>query len=110
MRRKPGWNDTLHPAKHADPSDSGTRNRYSSQWNVLVRRGFHTFNPSHHSITLGCRQPKTIRVVGVTSHYTQSLVVAITLNPTSVVGGGEGGAQGRAGTACVEGGFRRNGA
>jgi hypothetical protein len=39
MCREPGWNDTLHSARHADPSDSGVRSRDSSQRSVLVRRG-----------------------------------------------------------------------
>jgi len=43
MCRELGWNDTLHCAKQADPSDPGVRNRYSSQWIVLVRRGLPHF-------------------------------------------------------------------
>ncbi len=37
MCREPGWNDTLHSAKHADRSDAGIRNRDSSERSVLVR-------------------------------------------------------------------------
>ena len=37
MCRELGWNDTLHSAKHTDPSDSGIRNPDSSQRSVLVR-------------------------------------------------------------------------
>ena len=40
MCREPGWNDALHSAKRADRSDSGIRNRDSSQRCVLGKRGF----------------------------------------------------------------------
>ncbi len=61
MCRELGWNDTLHHAKHADPSDSGIRNRDSPQRSVLVKGSCHPCNSSHHAIA-----PRIIVKPGIT--------------------------------------------
>jgi hypothetical protein len=45
MYREPGGNDSLHSAKHPDPSNSGIRNRHSPQRCVLVGSNM---DPSYH--------------------------------------------------------------
>jgi hypothetical protein len=61
MCGEPGWNDTLHRARHADPSDSGIRNPDSSQRSMLARIMRRTgFLATRHEEVLALRKKAMI--------------------------------------------------